>query len=124
MEIKVKFNLHDLAIAALRGGDEEEKAYDTASLEHDYIYASLFMDVMERRIDAFHLFTRGDRVNGSEQIYHRSTKKDGYMQISYIWWKDGELLPVMDSQVSTAAEMIRESSPDNVTIETFTNKRN
>ena len=43
MEIKVKFNLHDLAIAALRGGDEEEKAYDTASLEHDYIYASLFI---------------------------------------------------------------------------------
>lgn len=123
MEIKVNFNLHDLAIAALRGRDEEEKAYEAASLEHDYIYTSLFKDVMEKKIDAFHLFTRGDRVNGSEQIYHRSTKKDGYMQISYIWWKDGELLPVMDAQVKTATEMIRESSPDNVTIITFNNKR-
>ena len=122
-EIKVNCNLHNLVIAMFRGGEEEERQLEEAEAKHNRIYTDLFQKVMSGELDAFSIFTRGDEYNGNRQIYHRSPKKPGYMQISYIWYHNGALHPTMDEQVKTAAEMISKAAPDEVTITTFRNAR-
>ena len=121
--LKINFHLHDLVIAMFQGGEAEEKQLEAAEQEHRRIYTNLFDDVMSGRIDAFSIYTRGDSQNGNRQIYHRSPKQAGYMQISYIWYRNGEMIPTMDEQVNTAADMICKAAPDNVTITTFKNRK-
>ncbi len=115
--IKVWFHLHDLAVQMLHSPEFNCPEYDRAMEEHEAIYADFFRQLMEKEIDCFSLFTSGDRVNGNEVIYHRSTKKPG-VQASYIWWHNGELIPSMDEQYSSPKEM---SKPDNVVITVYKN---
>lgn len=120
--IEVNFNLHDLAIAAFRGGDLEEDASQAAEEKHAEIFRKLYDDLIANRIDCFRIFTNGNRINGNERIFHRSPKQAGYIQVSFIWWRNGEMLPTMDEQAGNFDKMLS-SCPDNVTVEVFRNDR-
>ena len=113
--MRVDFNLSKLATAAFFSR-EGEAEYDKAREAFDNIYTGLFNDLMSGNINAFSMFTRGDEVNGNQRIFTRSTKQPGYIQVSYMWYKDGEILPVMDSQVNTVSKML-EHAPDRVEID-------
>ena len=114
--IKVNVNIHDLAVKMFQSPDFECPEYDEAQQKLEEVYTMLYQKLMTGSIDCFWMFTDGDEDNGRQRIYARSIKQPGCIQISYIWYRDGEIIPTMDEQAGTAKEMIRKSSPDNVTI--------
>ena len=120
---KLNLNLHDLVIEMFHGGEKEAEDLEKAEKEQEAIYSRLFTDIMSGRVNAAYTFTSGDETNGRQQIFHKSVKRDGCLQVSYIWYRNGEMIPVMDSQVKTAAELIRESNLDNVIIYAYKAER-
>ena len=114
--IKVNVNIHDLVIKMFQSADFECPEYDEARQKLEEVYTELYQKLMTGSIDCFWMFTDGDESNGQQRIYTRSIKQPGCVQISYIWYRDGEIIPTMDEQAWTAEEMIRKSSPDNVKI--------
>lgn len=100
----------------LQSPDFECSEYDEAQRKLEQIYGTLYGDLASGVIDCFWMFTSGDEQNGQQRIYSRSIREPGSVQISYIWYRDGEAIPTMHELARNAKEMIQKSSPDNVTI--------
>lgn len=95
------------AIKMLHTGDS--KASDRINGRNAAIMGELFRRTQNGQIKGFFLVS-----NTEFKAYHRSTKQDGFIQLSAGFYKYGELIPCYDVQMQTADDMEREGYPSGV----------
>lgn len=106
---------HDLRIAAFKNWDllDEVDAMDSAadaiwSEIYNYIASGsssiAYWDGVAIERPGYHSFMR--------YALHRSTKRDGYLQLSVMEIRNGEIIPTSDTQHDTAKSFLREAPLD------------
>lgn len=100
-------NGRNAAIKMLHTGDA--KASDRIIGRNAAIMRELFRRTQAGQIKGFFLVSDTDF-----KAYHRSPKRDGFIQLSAGFYKYGELIPCYDVQLLTAEDMEREGYPSGV----------
>lgn len=100
-------NGRNAAIKLLHTGDA--KTSDRISKRNAAIMGDLFRRTQAGQIKGFFLVSDTDF-----NAYHRSPKRDGFIQLSAGFYKNGELIPCYDVQLLTAEDMEREGYPSGV----------
>ena len=100
-------NGRNAAIKLLHTGDA--KAPDRISGRNAAIMGELFRRTQAGQIKGFFLVSDTDF-----KAYHRSPKRDGFIQLSSGFYKNGELIPCYDVQLLTAEDMECEGYPSGV----------
>lgn len=101
MKLRIKC-LHDAAIKSLKAAGDY-KTYDRNHDKNNAIMSELFNRTQRGEIKGFYLISDKDF-----KAYHRSPKEPGKIQLSSGFYKDGELIPCYDTQLETAADLIRD----------------
>lgn len=105
MRYRIK-NLHDATIRMMHAKNFNFPSLDKDHARNEAIMKRLFDDTMQGKIKGFYLVDNTDF-----KAYHRSPKKDGYIQLSAGFYKNGELYPTYDIQMKDSKDMIKEGYP-------------
>lgn len=103
MEKHYVHSLQRLAIHALKTGDCDE--YERMQKKNDDLFENLFNRLKNGTIRVFYHEDATHRV-----AYFRSMKKPGKIMKGYWWKKDGEYIPVSDSQYETIKDLLRDGT--------------
>jgi len=102
----MKYRIKDLTIHSYRCFEGSWTRYEKLEAHNESIMKSLFKDLQAGKIGGFYL------VSDKEfKLYHRSTKEAGAVQLSYGFYKDGELIPCGDCQLYDFSDFTREGYP-------------
>lgn len=117
MQITIDKAPHEMRIQAFRSMDfSEVECLDDAA---EKIWSGLFYDIMNRKHSI--LYYDGHEVIKPEYhsfmryALHRSTKKDGFLQMSVMEYRNGEMIPTSDRQYSSVSDFLRDV-PNNVNV--------
>lgn len=109
-------SIHDEFMDAFRAFD-----FDRIDILHgrvETVYKSLFERLTSGDIDGFY-YKSEPRINGYNMyLYTRSVKTDG-IQRSVIWNRDGEDIPLSDSQYKDFEDLKRDGCSDGVVMYWF-----
>lgn len=95
-QIRIK-DLSDAATRSLRNG---YKRYDTLVEREEMVVSRIFAELLSGRADVLY------KDDGKDlKVYHRSPKKEGYIQLSVADIREGKLIPVRDSQFLSPKDM-------------------
>ena len=102
MTYRIK-NLHDATKRMFNAKGFNYPKLDRDSDRNDAIITRLFNDTMTGIIKGFYLIDETDF-----RAYHRSPKRDVYIQLSYGFYRNGDLIPCGDVQLESARDLLRE----------------
>lgn len=102
----MKFRIKDLTIHSYRCFGGNWTRYEKLEAHNEAIMKTLFKGLQAGSINGFHLVS-----NKEFKLYHRSTKNPGAIQLSYGFYKDGELIPCGDCQLYDYSDFSREGYP-------------
>lgn len=108
MQITIKKAPHDMRIKAIKSGDftEVDRLDDAA----EQVWSGLFSDIMTGKRSI--LYYDGQEVSRPEYrsfmryALHRSTKKDGFLQLSVMQYRNGEMIPTSDRQYNSVKDFL------------------
>lgn len=102
----MKLKIKDLTVHSYRCFDGNWTKYEKLEAHNEAIMKTLFKGLQTGTINGFYL------VSDKEfKLYHRSTKEAGAIQLSYGFYKDGELIPCGDCQLYDFSDFSREGYP-------------
>lgn len=97
------FRIKDLEIASYRCFNGSTKQFDKYEARNNAMIKKLFQDTQNGTIKGFYLVS-----DTQFRAYHRSTKEAGKIQLSAGYYKDGELFPTYDVQMTSFQDLTRE----------------
>ena len=100
--IRIK-NLHDAARRMLKSKNYNYPDYERDDARNDSKMKRLFSDTLTGKIKGFYLVS-----DETFKAYHKSPKKAGFIQLSYGFYRNGELIPCGDIQIETFKDLTRE----------------
>lgn len=106
---------HDLRIAAFKNWEllSEVDALDAVA---DAAWGEIYSDIKDgkSRIAYWdgHAVERSGYKSFMRYALHRSTKRDGFLQLSVMEIRNGEIIPTSDTQHDTAKSFLRETPRD------------
>lgn len=106
---------HDLRIAAFKNWDLQDEV-DALDAIADDAWSEIYSDIAcgSSRIAYWDGATveRPGYKSFMRYALHRSTKRDGYLQVSVMEIRNGEIIPTSDTQHDTAKSFLREVPRD------------
>lgn len=114
MQITINKAPHDMRIQALRSMDfsEVDRLDDAA----EKLWSNLFYDIMNEKHNI--LYYDGPEViqpkyrSFMRYALHRSTKKAGFLQLSVMEYRNGEMIPTSDRQYNSTSDFLRDVPND------------
>lgn len=110
MQITINKAPHEMRIQAFRSMDfsEVERLDDAA----EKAWSDLFTDIMTGKHSILYYdgqeVTRPGYSRFMRYALHRSTKKDGFLQLSVMEYRNGEMTPTSDRQYNSASDFLRD----------------
>lgn len=106
-------SIHDDVIKAFKALDCHK--LDLLHRSVEVVYKDLFQRLIDKDIDGFYYESEPGARSYNMYIYTRSVKNDG-VQRSVIWCKDGEYIPLSDSQFQVFEDLRTDGCADGVII--------
>lgn len=117
MQITINKAQKEMRIQAFRSGDftEVDRLDDAA----EQVWSGLFSDIMNGKNSILYYdgqsVTRPGYRSFMRYALHRSTKNAGFLQLSVMQYRNGEMIPTSDRQYNNVSDFLRDT-PNNATV--------
>lgn len=117
MQITIEKAPREMRIQAIKSGDFTK--VDLLDDAAEKVWSGLFNDILTGKSNILYYdgqtVTRPGYNSFMRYALHRSTKKAGFLQLSVMEYRNGEMIPTSDRQYNSVSEFIYDT-PTNATV--------